>query len=137
MFLFSLIHNLHVFGKANNIYCFIDHPMNSSEQSRTQISQSYELWLSKWKTHFSRTPDTCLVPPPASKIHNPLEQSSWRQHIQQHLNQELVQYFLQGTAKGFRIGHKDYTKKLKITKDLQSATVHPEVLDYYIYKAHL
>ena len=102
---------------------------------RTQLSQSYELWLSEWKIHLSGIPNTCLVPPSASEIHTPLVQGSWCQHLQQHPNQELVQYFLQGITKGFRIGYKDHRKELKTAKtNLQSASVHPEVVDDYIHK---
>jgi len=46
----------------------------------------------------------------------------------------LVQFFLQGITKGFRIGYKEQEGKLKTSKiNLQSATLHPQVVDEYIH----
>jgi len=117
------------------ILCFIDIPLTSDERSRRiQISQSHPIWLPEWENHLIRVPDTQLIPPSASAINTPLVQSSWGQCLQQHPTQKLVQFFLQGITKGFRIGYKGQREKLKTSKNnLQSAILHPQVVDEHIY----
>jgi len=122
--------------RVKNIYIHysIDILLTSDERSRRQIFQSYKLWLSEWENHLSKVPDSQLVPPSASAINTPIVQSSWDHYLQQHPNQKLVQYFLQGITKGFRVRYKKHRKKLKRFKRiLQSAILHSQVVDKYIH----
>ena len=69
------------------------------------ISTSYELWLPAWKNHQSQAQPYQMIPPSAMKITTPLVQNSWHLGLQEHPNQQLAQFFLNGISEGFRIGY--------------------------------
>ena len=45
-----------------------------------------------------------MIPPSASRIYTPLDLKHWQEHLAPHPNQELVHFFLEGIAHGFRTG---------------------------------
>jgi len=57
---------------------------------------------------------------------------NWRLHLQAHLNQELVQYFLTGLVVGFRIGLTSQAPLHSANKSMSSALAHPSVVDDYL-----
>ena len=72
-------------------------------------------------------------PPSASKIHTPMNPQCWQYYLATHPNQELVQFFLKGLVQGFRIGFNNSINSLRSArKNLQGATLHPEVVDQYL-----
>ena len=74
-----------------------------------------------------------MIPPSAMKITTPLVQNSWRLGLQEHPNQQLAQFFLNGISEGFRIGYGSDARSPRSSKrNLQSALLHPEVIDDYI-----
>ena len=94
---------------------------------------SYELWLPEWESHLTGTPPHQMIPQSAKNICTPLVQNNWCQYLHQHPNQQLVQFFLKGISEGYRIGYGSNTKGAKSSKqNLQSALLHPQVVDDYI-----
>ena len=74
-----------------------------------------------------------MIPPSASKIYTPLDLKHWQEHLALHPNQELVHFFLEGIAHGFRIGFNGSAKSLRSARrNLQGATSHPEVVSKYL-----
>ena len=79
------------------------------------------------------TPPHQMIPSSAKNIYTPLVQNTWRQYLHQHPNRRLVQFFLKGISEGFRIGYGSYAKGPKSSKqNLQSALLHPQIVDDYI-----
>ena len=69
------------------------------------------------------------------KINTPLVPNSWYKHFQQHLNQQLVLFFLKGISEGFRIWYGGCARDLKSSnKNLHSALLHPQVVNEYIHQ---
>ena len=92
-----------------------------------------EQWLPQWIAHLRNAPSLPTIPPSASKIHTPLNPQCWQNYLATHPNQELVQFFLKGLVQGFRIGFNNSINSLhSARKNLQSATLHPEVVDQYL-----
>ena len=74
-----------------------------------------------------------MIPSSAKRINTPLVQDSWRHCLQEHPNQQLTQFFLKGISEGFRVGYGIQATSPKSSKrNLQSALLHPEVIDNYI-----
>ena len=74
-----------------------------------------------------------MIPSSAKRINTPLVQDSWRHCLQEHPNQRLTQFFLKGISEGFRVGYGTRATNPKSSRrNLQSALLHPEVIDNYI-----
>ena len=74
-----------------------------------------------------------MIPSSAKRINTPLVQDSWRHCLQEHPNQQLTQFFLKGISEGFRVGYRTQAASPKSSKrNLQSALLHPEVINNYI-----
>ena len=65
----------------------------------------------QWITHLRDAPSSLMIPPSAlmippsaSRIYTPLDLKHWQEQLAPHPNQELVHFFLEGIAHGFRIG---------------------------------
>ena len=62
-------------------------------------------WVQQWRQLTSIAPEQPRVPPEACHITTPLILPAWRHMLMSHENKELVHFFLQGIAEGFRIGY--------------------------------
>ena len=91
----------------------------------------YHQWLQQWQNHLTPVPLFNHVPVKGSSIHTPLISAAWRQYLKEHPHQNLVQYFLQSTSLGFRVGF-DGSGTQSAQKNLQSAVDHPTVVDNYL-----
>lgn len=93
----------------------------------------YYTWLHEWKHLISTPPPTPIIPLEARGIVTPLKLSAWRHMLLSYPDRELAHFFLQGLACGFRIGFKAEEVNLKsLRRNMQSALIHPEVVEAYI-----
>ena len=70
-----------------------------------------------------------------SRIYTPLDLKHWQEHLAPYPNQEfeLVHFFLEGIAHGFRIGFNGSAKSLRSARrNLQGAISHPKVVNKYL-----
>ena len=94
-------------------------------------TMNYAAWLQQW--HQPPHLLTINVPLEACAIVTPLQQEIWSRYLAKHPNRELVKFFLQGLSKGFRIGFDNSSIRLKSARsNLQSAQLHPDVVDKYL-----
>ena len=101
---------------------------HSSKPPNIQI---YDDWLPLWKRHLSATQlqGPPLIPLPAER-HTPLIVENWNFYLQNHPNQELIHYFLDGlTARLFRIAFSTPATLHPAKKNTSSAMNHPSVVD--------
>ena len=97
------------------------------------ITTCYHTWLKNWHDHMKDVPAAIKVPSSASYLHTPLIISSWTQALVQHPNQPLVNFFLEGISKGFRIGFNKPPRGLKSAhKNLSGVLEHPQVVEEYM-----
>ena len=92
----------------------------------------YPLWLQQWLRHLTPIPLFSKTPLQASNILTPLRYTTWQGHLRPHPHQDLVQYFLQGIATGFRIGF-DGSSTQSAKNNLKSAVDHLAVIDDYLH----
>ena len=94
-------------------------------------TMNYSAWLQQW--HQPSHPLTINIPQKACAIVIPLQQEIWSKYLAKHPNRELVKFFLQGLSEGFWIDFDNSSIKLKSAKsNLQSAQLHPDVVDKYL-----
>ena len=90
-------------------------------------------WLPAWLRHIRNSPDTPKVPFIACKVTTPLVFMTWRHFLAAHPDQEMIQFFLQGLATGFKVGFAYHHASLKpAKKNLRSAMEHPDVVQEYL-----
>lgn len=107
--------------------------MSTSSRCQPQHILSDDEWLQEWTSLSSKGRVTPIVPHPACLIHTPLLLSRWKEALEGHPNQPLVQFFLNGVAEGFRIGHNCGAVQLKSAqKNLDNALQHKEVVSEYL-----
>ena len=73
-------------------------------QELPSLATSEGSWLCQWKKLTSRASYGPNIPPEACSVTTPLILSAWRCLLLSHSHRELVHFFLQGIANGFRIG---------------------------------
>ena len=75
-----------------------------------------------------------LLPPFLTSITSPLNLAAWAQELENHPDQEVAQYLLQGMSQGFWIGF-NYPRKCQSAKsNVKSAKENPQVIDEYLVK---
>ena len=68
-----------------------------------------------------------------SRIYTPLDLKHWQEHLAPYPNQELLHFFLEGIAHGFKIGFNGSAKSLRSARrNLQGTISHPEVINKYL-----
>jgi len=73
------------------------------------------------------------VPPAATEICSPLNANNWRRLLTDHPNRLLVDFFINGITKGFRIGFTQQSKPLQSAKrNLTCALEHPDTVKTYL-----
>ena len=70
-------------------------------------------------------------PPEAYHRQTPLIKEVWHYHLQNHHQQDLMQYFLTSISNGFQIGFHG-TSLQSAKKNLVSVATHPEVVEDYL-----
>jgi len=97
------------------------------------ICSPYQEWVPAWNAHLSDSPSTVKVPHEATAVTTPLKAENWASLLATHPNQELVQFFINGITRGFRIGFKSSPKPLKSAKrNLGCALQHPDTVSQYL-----
>ena len=90
-------------------------------------------WLHHWLQITDGAPDTPRVPPEACAVTTPLVLSAWCHMLISHPHRSLVHFFLQGIARGFRVGYNSPSLALKSAwRNLKSASEHMEVITQYL-----
>ena len=75
------------------------------------------------------------MPQTATAINTPLSVSRWSLLLLVHPDPCLVQFFLEGISRGFRIGFVPQEKSLRsVRKNMDSAQEHPAVVQKYLAK---
>ena len=121
-------------------HIILSHPRIDLEVSTTSQSQpsgkenlSDDEWLKEWISLTTQSSATLSVPDQAQHVHTPLLPSSWREALGGHPSQPLVQFFLNGIAEGFRIGHNSGSVCLNSArKNLDNALQHKTVVTEYL-----
>jgi len=73
------------------------------------------------------------LPEPLQILSTPLCYTAWEHALQEHPDQQLVQYILRGISGGFRIGFNKQSVDLESSKsNMLSAEEHPQVVSSYI-----
>ena len=111
----------------------ITHSWGKTSQIRLVEQLSDDVWLKEWISLSGENQTTPLVPHQACLIHTPLVLESWRCALEEYPNQPLAQFFLNGIAKGFKIG-RDYGSVClrSARKNLDTALQHKEVISEYL-----
>lgn len=96
----------------------------------------YESWLQFWSSHLASSTTSARISQSAQQIQTPLTLTAWQEALSQYPNQQLVKFFLQGIAEGFRIGYSHHTGGIlkSARKNLEGARQHPKVMDEYLSK---
>ena len=92
-----------------------------------------QYWLQEWSRLIGTIPPPPRVPPEACHITTPLIVTAWRQLLLGHPHRDLVHFLLSGLSHGFRLGFSPTGSTLKpARRNMQSALLHPEVVDKYL-----
>ena len=67
-------------------------------------------------------------------IHTPLNLAAWNKKLKGHPDKDFASYILRGIENGFHIGVHPAIPLKPATKNMQSATQHPEVIDDYLQR---
>ena len=102
-----------------------------SSKSQGTRTLSYNQWLAAWLDCLTPLSSPCKIPPEAYCMQTPLIKEVWHYHLQNHHQQDLVQYFLTSISNGFQIGFHG-TGLQSAKKNLVSVANHPEVVEDYL-----
>ena len=69
-----------------------------------------------------------------SGTQTPLRLPAWSKKLQQHPDKDFASYILRGIEKGFHIGVNPGVSLKSATRNMQSASQHPEIIDDYLQK---
>ena len=69
-----------------------------------------------------------------TSVNTPLNYAAWKQQLQCHLDQDFVEYILNGIQIGFRIGVNPIASFKSAKQNMQSAMENKLVVDEYIQK---
>ena len=106
-----------------------------SSKSQGTRTLSYNQWLAAWLDCLTPLSSPCKIPPEAYRTQTPLIKEVWHYHLQNHHQQDLVQYFLTikkySISYGFQIGFHG-TSLQSAKKNLVSVATHPDAVEDYL-----
>lgn len=96
----------------------------------------YQIWLDEWLSLLQSVPARpVFVPQAACPLVTPLRFSAWDHLLLSYPYRNIVHFFLQGIANGFRIGCNTSTIQLKsASRNMQSAITHSDEVEKYLAK---
>ena len=105
---------------------------SKSQGTRTlSYNQWLVAWLVAWLDCLTPLSSPCKIPPEAYRTQTPLIKEVWHYHLQNHYQQDLVQYFLTSISNGFQIRFHG-TSLQSAKNNLVSVATHPEVVEDYL-----
>ena len=84
--------------------------------------------LEQRKLAGSRTVD----PQISSISYSPLNLAAWNKHLSYHPDRDFADYILNGIQNGFRLGVDSEATYTSVSRNMQSATMHQDVIDEYL-----
>ena len=75
-----------------------------------------------------------IVNPRLAGVHTPLHLAAWSKKLHRHPDKDFSNYILRGIENGFHIGINPAVSLKPATRNMQSASQHPEVIDDYLQK---
>jgi len=79
-----------------------------------------------------RPQKTSGLPQPMNSIHTPLDRREWDWLLQRHPDQRFRSYIVEGLREGFRVGFNHSSELRRVSRNMPSATAHPEVISDYL-----
>ena len=107
--------------------------INGDELIYSETPSSPLDWLHHWVQINDEAPDTPQVSSEACAVTTPLVFLAWHHMLISHPHRSLVHFFLQGIARGFRVGYNSPSPTLKSARrNMNSASEHMEVVTQYL-----
>ena len=82
--------------------------------------------------HTFKNEQSASVDPRLTGIYTPLRLESWHKKLEQHPDQDFSSYILRGIENGFNIGVNPAVPLRPATRNMLSASQHPDVIDDYL-----
>ena len=84
--------------------------------------------LEQWNQASSRTTDSRI----SSLNWSPLNVKAWQKRLTRHPDRDFAEYIINGIQKGFRLGVNPEAVYTSVSRNMQSAIIHQDVVDQYL-----